>query len=221
MHKLLSTYLKSTDVYSKTIFHEQSNGKDSSQKWVHPDMIGIKLNTLQSRTGQSFLKAINRKDSIKIFSYEIKKEILSDYDLKKYFFQAVSNSSWANQGFLVAFEIEPGLYDEMERLNQSFGIGIVELKSSPFESKVLFPANNRDLDFKTIDKLCRINKEFERFIEQVEKLITASERYVTATEKELIECCDSYFESDTEVGSYCKERNIPYEEPYMEVRIEI
>ena len=31
LHKLLSSYLKNTEIYSKTIFHEQSNGKDSNQ----------------------------------------------------------------------------------------------------------------------------------------------------------------------------------------------
>jgi hypothetical protein len=35
-----------------------------------------------------------------------------------------------------------------------------------------------NLDFKTIDKLCKINKEFEKFIEQTEKLVTATEKYV-------------------------------------------
>lgn len=36
LHKLLSSYLKNTETYSKTIFHEQSNGKDSNQIWTHP-----------------------------------------------------------------------------------------------------------------------------------------------------------------------------------------
>lgn len=41
LHKLLSSYLKNTDTYSKTIFHEQSNGKDNNQIWTHPDMVGM------------------------------------------------------------------------------------------------------------------------------------------------------------------------------------
>ncbi len=36
LHKILSSYLKNTDIYSKTIYHEQSNGKDSNQIWTHP-----------------------------------------------------------------------------------------------------------------------------------------------------------------------------------------
>jgi len=213
LHKLLSSYLKNTKIYSKTIFHEQSrHGNDNNQIWTHPDMVGIKFLNLQSKTSQNFLKSINRVDTFKLSSYEIKKEINSDAELKKAFFQAVSNSSWANYGYLVAFEFSDSLTDEMERLNQSFGIGIIELNANPYQSKILFPPKYRDLDFKTIDKLCKNNKEFENFIEQVDKLMTAQERYYKSTEKELDEFCDPYFESDTEIEQYCKEKNIPFED---------
>lgn len=213
LHKLLSSYLKNTKIYSKTIFHEQSrHGKDNNQIWTHPDMVGIKFLNLQTKVSQNFLKSINRVDTFKLSSYEIKKEINSDSELKKAFFQAVSNSSWANYGYLVAFEFSDSLSDEMERLSQSFGIGIIELNANPFQSKVLLPPKYRDLDFKTIDKLCKINKEFETFIEHVDKLMTAQERYFKSTEKELDEFCDKYFESDTEVEEYCKEKHIPINE---------
>ncbi|NLA24538.1 MAG: hypothetical protein GX879_06190, partial [Bacteroidales bacterium] len=148
----------------------------------------------------------------KLSSYELKREINSDSELKKAFFQAVSNSSWANFGYLVAFEFGDSLHEEMARLNQSFGIGIIELNANPYQSKILFPADYRDLDFKTIDKLCKMNKEFEKFIEQTEKLMTASEKYISGAEKELDEFCDSYFENDTEVENYCKEKHIPLNE---------
>lgn len=210
LHKLLSTYLKNTEVYSKTIFHEQSTfGRDSNQIWTHPDMVGIKFLNLQTKTSQNFLKAVNRVDTFKLSSYELKKEINSDSELKKAFFQAVSNSSWANYGYLVAFEFSESLNEEIERLNQSFGIGVIQLSANPYQSKVLFPPKYRDLDFKTIDKLCKINKDFERFIEQTEKLMTAQERYYKSTAKELDEFCDSYFVSDSEVEEYCKKKGIP------------
>lgn len=211
LHKLLSSYLKNTGIYSKTIFHEQSNGKDNNQIWTHPDMVGIKFLNLQTKASQNFLKSINRVDTFKLNSYEIKKEINSDSDLKKAFFQAVSNSSWSNYGYLVAFEFSDSLTEEMERLNQSFGIGIIELNANPYQSKILFPAKFRNLDFKTIDKLCKMNKEFEKFIEQTEKLMTAEDRYYKSTEKELDEFCDNYFANDTEVEKYCKDNNIPTE----------
>ncbi|MEI6142354.1 MAG: hypothetical protein WCP85_23975 [Mariniphaga sp.] len=212
LHKLLSSYLKNTGIYSKTIFHEQSNGKDNNQIWTHPDMVGIKFLNLQTKVSQNFLKSINRSDTFKLNSFELKKEINTDSELKKAFFQAVSNSSWANYGYLVAFEFSDSLTEEMERLNQSFGIGIIELNANPYQSKILFPAKYHDLDFKTIDKLCKINKEFEKFIEQTEKLMTAEERYYKSTEKELDEFCDDYFVNDTEIEDYCKEKNIPLEQ---------
>ena len=212
LHRLLSSYLKNTSIYSKTIFHEQSTfGKDSNQIWTHPDMVGIRFLNLHTKASQNFLKSINRMDTFKISSYELKREINSDSELKKGFFQAVSNSSWANYGFLVAFEFSDSLTEEMERLNQSFGIGVIKLDANPYKSKVLFQAKYRDLDFKTIDKLCKINKEFEQFIEQTEKLMTAEERYYKSTEKELDEFCDAYFFNDSEVEKYCNDKNIPIE----------
>lgn len=209
LHKLLSSYLKSNGISSKTIFHEQSNKTDEHQKWVHPDMVGVKFLEFQNSACQSLFKVTNRIDTIKISSYELKKEINTDYELKKCFFQAVSNSSWSNYGYLVAFEIGENLMEEMERLNQSFGIGVIKLKANPFESKTLFQPRYKQLDFKTIEKLCKINKDFERFIEQVEKLMTATDKYITATKKEMNEFCDDYLETDSEVINYCKKYNIP------------
>jgi hypothetical protein len=87
LHKLLSSYLKNTGIYSKTIFHEQSNGKDNNQIWTHPDMVGIKFLNLQTKASQNFLKSINRVDTFKLSSYEIKKEINSDSELKKHSFK--------------------------------------------------------------------------------------------------------------------------------------
>lgn len=44
-------------------------------------------------------------------------------------FQAVSNSSWANEGYLVVLqEIDSEVLSELRRLNQSFGIGVIKLE---------------------------------------------------------------------------------------------
>lgn len=213
LHKLLSSYLRSQNLISKTIFHERSiYGKDDYQKWVHPDMIGIEFPNLKNKHSNALMKLVNKANSFTITSYEIKKEIKTDYDLKKYFFQAVSNSSWANYGYLIAFDINKNLMDEMERLNQSFGIGIIQLKANPYESDILFISRYKKLDFKTIDKLCIINKDFEKFMSQTESLLSANEKYVNAAKKEFEEFCDTYFETDSDIEKYCKENNIPWEE---------
>jgi hypothetical protein len=174
-------------------------------------MVGIKFLKLSSKINSAFMKALNKKDAFKITSYELKKEINTDYELKKSYFQAVSNSSWANYGYLVAFDISHSLIDEIERLNQSFGIGVIELNANPYESKMLFPSKYKELDFKTIDKLCKINTSFESFVEITEKLLTAQERYQKSIEKELRDSCDTIFKDDAEIKNYCQEKNIPLE----------
>lgn len=214
LHKLLSSYLNGIGIRSKTVFHEQSNSKDNHQKWIHPDMVGIRFLKLQTQVGQALFKAISPTGSFELSAYELKKEIRSDYDLKKYFFQAVSNSSFANYGFLVAFKINDVLMNEMKRLSQSFGIGIIRLAANPFQSEMLFPAKYRELDFVTIDKLCKINQNFEHFISHTEKLLAADERYVNALERELTGFCDDFFTSEEDAESYCKVKSIPVEKTY-------
>ena len=213
LHKLLRSYLKNQEINSKTIFHEKSsNSKDDHQKWIHPDMIGINFLNLRNKASSALMKTINKADAFNLISYEIKRDIKSDYDLKKCFFQAVSNSSWANYGYLVAFDISKNLIDEMERLSQSFGIGIIELKSNPYESKILFQSRYKELDFKTIDKLCEINTDFEKFMTHTEMLLEVKDKYKKATQKEFEEFCDDYFKTDSEISKYCQEKNIPFEE---------
>jgi hypothetical protein len=212
LHMLLSSLLKTKGTFSKTIFHEQSNGRESNQIWTHPDMVGIEFINLKSNVSLNLLKSINRVEMFKLSAYELKREINNDGELKKAYFQAVSNSSWANYGYLVAFECSDSLREEMARLNQSFGIGIIELDANPFLSKVLFPATYRELDFTTIDKLCKMNADFEKFIEQTEKIMSANDKYIKGAQKELEDFCDDYFESDFEVEAYCKQKNIPLED---------
>ena len=65
-------------------------------------------------------------------------------NLREYYFQAVSNSSWAHERYLVAIHIveEPELIDEMRRLNNAFGIGVIRLDAEHFmQSEILFSAN--------------------------------------------------------------------------------
>ena len=106
LHKLFCTYLRTRNIYAKTIFHEKTSSRtDHAQKWVHPDIIGVQFEDFDNDATLSLLKATEPKESVHIYSYELKKKIDSDYQLKQCFFQALSNSSWANFGYLVAFEI--------------------------------------------------------------------------------------------------------------------
>ena len=66
--------------------------------------------------------------------------------------------------------------------------------------------------YKTIDKLCKVSSDFETFIAQTEKLLTAEDKYHSSVEIEMETFCDKYFIIDSEIGVYCKKKNIPYEE---------
>lgn len=217
LHPLLSSYLKNENIYATTISHEESSTKkDKNQKWIHPDMMGVKFLDLKNKSANKLLNEANKKDTFSIISYELKRELKNDYALKECFFQAVSNSSWANYGYLVAFEIAENLKDEIERLNQSFGIGVMELKANPFETKILATAKKKDLDLKTIEKICNINKKFEIFIEQTAKYLGAAENVKEDVKKGFERFSEKYFEVDSEIKKYCEEKNIPYKDEYEE-----
>ena len=145
---------------------------------------------------------------MRIYSYELKKRIESDYQLKQYYFQALSNSSWANFGYLVAFEINEDLDEEMERLNHAFGIGVILMQAN--DLKVLYPARAKELDYNTIEKLNNINLDFCSFIERLSKVMNATKEYACDAKSGFIKLCDEIFASDEELEAYCKDHNIPF-----------
>ncbi|GAA7651703.1 hypothetical protein HpHA293_02210 [Helicobacter pylori] len=107
----------------------------------------------------------------KLFSFELKKD-LSLSVLKESYFQAVSNSSWANEGYLVVKNIKEDVLDELSRLNQSFGIGVIKLESEISNSKILLPAKEREIDIPTLNMLVKQSpKDFEPFMEKINKQI--------------------------------------------------
>ena len=209
LHRLLSNYLLSNNILSKTIFHESSNKSDQAQKWVHPDMVGVEFNEFQESSTRSLLKATETKEYIALYSYELKRTIDNDHQLKEYFFQALSNSSWANYGYLVAFEISEDVMEEMARLNRSFGIGVIKVSPYTDDTTVLYPARKNELDYYTIDKLCRINPDFKNFIVKTTKVINAATDVLEDVKGGLQKFCDKGFASQDEVIKYCNENHIP------------
>jgi len=55
------------NIFTKTIFHEKSNGSEKNQKWIHPDMLGIKFLNLSSKTNQKWAYNTPRKKTNLIF----------------------------------------------------------------------------------------------------------------------------------------------------------
>jgi hypothetical protein len=152
----------------KTVRHENSK-KGTFGEWVHPDLIGVRFPMVGlDATTAAFSTAV-QASLLRLFSFELKKRL--DFgNLREAFFQAVSNSSWANEAYLVAGELpEDGDFlDELQRLSSAFGIGVINLGLDGSEARVVFPARRRDeVDWITLDKLVVMNPDVRGFLDNV------------------------------------------------------
>ena len=162
--------------YTKTINHSKSNRKEFGE-WVHPDVVGCNFPIGEWSTEVLNLSSSVGNNSINIKSFELKKE-LNLGSLRENFFQTVSNSSWANESYLVAAEISKNedFLSELTRLSTSFGIGIIKLDTeNPLSSEVILPARTREnLDWETINKLT-FNRDFKDFLKRIKNDLTSNE----------------------------------------------
>ena len=172
LHPLLAKWLwinPAFNAYSRTIFHENSKkNQKGADKWLYPDMVAVNFE-YANYSENNVLSLIERFDKrpIKIFSFELKIDLnFSNY--KEYFFQAVSNSSWANEGYLVALNIaqDNEFVEALQKLSLSFGIGIIELNAQDIsQSKILSPAKFKtQMDYSVVSELAGKNSIFSKFL---------------------------------------------------------
>ena len=174
LHILLSSFVNSDEHFkcsTKTIYHEVSRREKSGKnKWLHPDIVGVHFPFESYAENTLKLFDTLKVNPYKLYSFEMKIDInLSN--LREYYFQAVSNSSWAHEGYLVALHIveDPELIDEMRRLNNAFGIGVIRLDAEHFmQSEILFSAKEKEsLDWDTINRLVDGNPDFKKFLDDL------------------------------------------------------
>ncbi len=178
LHPLLVKFLSEDPNFKllcKTIRHEEcKKGEGGECKWNYPDIVGVYFP--YNKYKEETLKFLHHtgQEKHKLFSFELKKE-LSFSNLKESYFQAVSNSTWANEGYLVVFEeIKDKVLGELRRLNQSFGIGVIKLESEISNSKILLPAKEREIDIPTLNMLIEQSpKDFKPFMANINKQIEA------------------------------------------------
>jgi hypothetical protein len=156
-------------VVTKTIYHEKAK-KAGYSEWTYPDIVGFSIPLEDWQPDVIAFNELSDRNALTLFSFEIKKQ-LTKSTYREAYFQAVSNSSWAHQGYLVAAEIaeDDDLLAELERLASSFGIGIIQLQLTDLsESRVVYPARAKgNLDWETINKLCEENEGFQTFLQSV------------------------------------------------------
>ncbi|MGN8374559.1 HrgA protein [Helicobacter pylori] len=168
----MAFYNENLKCYTKTIFHEESlKSSKGMDRWLYPDMVGVRF--LHAELSNENLIAFSKKFDtlpVKLVSFELKKEI-SVNNCRECYFQAISNSSWANEGYLVGCHIDthnPQLMDLLKRLHASFGIGVIDLRTDEDKSAILLNAKYKEkIDYTVALELSEKNKKFSGFLKSV------------------------------------------------------
>ena len=113
----------------------------------------------------------------KLWSFEAKL-LINRSNVRECFFQAVSNSSWANFGYLVAAELEgQDTLKELRILSAAHGIGVLKLDAeNPSESQVLIPAKeSSEINWDTANRLATENPDFLTYLKLVKQFYQTGE----------------------------------------------
>ena len=172
LYQKLSDYMFSEDptIYTKRIDERRSKNTRGANgnKWLYPDLVGAEvLNKNWVREIKECVKVYSDKKT-KLWSFEVKLKI-NRSNLREAFFQTVSNSSWANYGYLVASEIRGDAMSELRILASLHGIGFIRLDVDDLsDSQILIPAKERaEIDWNTANRLAEENKDFEEYIQHI------------------------------------------------------
>lgn len=205
LHILLSSYVYAAPEFhcvTKTIYHEKTGKlKKGYNQWLHPDIVGIHFPFDDYSEETLNLQQMVGSHQYKIYSFEMK-TVLNFSNLREFYFQAVSNSSWAHEGYLVALEIDEdeSFQAELKRLNNAFGIGVIRLNAENVsQSEVLLNAKqNTNLDWDTIDRLSE-NPDFKQFIKDIK-----DDAYVGKIKSQY----DDVYSDDETAAAYAKKKHI-------------
>ncbi len=142
-----------------------------------PDLVGLE------NLSQDWHREVNEcihhysDKKTKLWSFEVKL-LVNRSNVREVFFQAVSNSSWANFGYLVAGEIEgAATLKELRMLSSMHGIGFIRLNTeNPSESQIIIPAHERqNLDWDNINRLVAENSDFRVYLKNIKQFYQTGE----------------------------------------------
>lgn len=179
------------DVTVKTIYHEKSK-KLPFGEWLHPDIVGVKLLSESWANGAREIAQCCGSSITRLYSFELKQQ-LNEKNLRESFFQCVSNSSWANETWLVTAKLDESneFQKELKRLTGQFGVGIIKLDiKKPIESYIHTQARYREeIDWETVTKLAEHNPDFQEFLNNV-RLSISENSFVTKHNFDLVKDLD-------------------------------
>lgn len=138
-------------------------------KWLYPDIVA--LEALTSGMNKEVVGALQHSGErrARVWSFEVKR-LLNRSNVREAYFQAVSNSSWASFGYLVAAEIEGAdTLREIQMLYGVHGIGLIEIDmESPTESVLRIPAREKlSIEWSMCSRLADENRDFSTFMKRL------------------------------------------------------
>lgn len=184
LYPLLSAYVwEEFGVYSKRVDEKRSSNKrgPNGNRWLYPDVVGME------DLGAEWLPEVrdcvdqHSDKRTKLWSFEVKL-LINRSNVRECFFQTVSNSSWANFGYLVAAEVEGAeTLKELRMLFAAHGIGLIKLDiDTPADSQVLIPARERaDIHWDTVNRLVTENRDFLDYVKLVKQFYQTGETKLT------------------------------------------
>ncbi len=178
LYPMLSEFLwRELNVFSKRINEKRAHNNHGAggNRWLYPDLVGLEdLSREWHQEIKDCVKQIADRKT-KLWSFEVKK-LINRSNVREAYFQAVSNSSWSNFGYLVAAEIQ-GAEKELRMLAGLHGIGVIKLDvESPADSEILIPSRERmDVDWNAANRLAEENVDFLECIKLVRQFYQTGE----------------------------------------------
>ena len=132
LYPLLCAYLHSElGLYPKRIDEKRASNRrgPNGNKWLYPDLVAME--DIGAEWDKEIRACVEQTGAqrARLWSFEVKL-MLNRSNVREAWFQAVSNSSWANFGYLVAAEVEGSeTMKELRLLAASHGIGLILLDS--------------------------------------------------------------------------------------------
>ncbi len=180
MYGLLAQYaLDELQVHTKRIDEKTSSNRRGTKGniWLHPDMVGVMDLGAQWHPEIQQCVSARADQRGKLWSFEAKL-LLNRSNVREHFFQTVSNSSWANFGYLVTMEIVGiDTLRELRMLSAAHGIGLIKLDWPESErSSIMVPARERsEIDWEMANRLASENRDFLAYIKLIKQFYQTGE----------------------------------------------
>lgn len=172
----LIAWLAEQDIDARSMAPGGKQGIKGTNLWRFPDVVGCidyrkKFDPLIGRLGTA-----TGSGHLDLFSFEVKKN-LTPATLRHHVLEGVSNSAWAHYRYVVCQPCDDEVREEVRKLSQTHGVGLIELEVTRVNHGFIYTANSeitiecprRPVDLREIHELCfKIEwKPFLRWIREI------------------------------------------------------